>query len=93
MFHHEILSREDNETIKKIYTKQKEDKTRGDWVTLLEADFQFIGIDLKEEEICSITKSEYKEKIKSLIKLKNQQKLRSLQLIWQKKQLIHILNQ
>ena len=68
MYHHEILSRDDNETIKKIYTKQKEDKTRGDWVTLLEADFQFIGIDLKEEEICSITKSEYKEKIKSLLK-------------------------
>ena len=69
MFHHEIVSREDNETIKKIYIKQKEDKTRGDWITLLEADFKFIGIDLKEEEICSRTKSEYKENIKSLIKI------------------------
>ena len=68
MFHHEILSREDHETIKKIYMKQKEDKTKGDWITLLEENFKFIGIDIKEEEICSIPKSEYKEKIKSLIK-------------------------
>ena len=29
MFHHEILSREENETIKKIYMKQKEEKPKG----------------------------------------------------------------
>ena len=68
MFHHEILSREDNETIKKIYLKQKEERTKGDWISLLEEDFKFIGIELKEEEICSLPKSDYKEKIKTLIK-------------------------
>ena len=68
MFLHEILSREDNETIKKIYMKHKEDKSKGDWITLLEEDLKFIGINIKEEEICSIPKSEHKEKIRSLIK-------------------------
>ena len=43
--------------------KQKEDKTKGDQNTLLEDDFKFIGIDMKEEEICSIPKSKYKEKV------------------------------
>ena len=28
-------------------------------------DFKFIGIELKEEEICSLPKSDYKEKIKT----------------------------
>ena len=68
MFHHEILSRDENETIRKIYFKQKEDKVKGDWITLLEEDFRFIGIEMKEEEISSIPKSDYKDKIKALIR-------------------------
>ena len=63
MYHHEILSREDSETIKKIYMKQKTDRVRGDWIKLLEQDFQFIGIEMKENEISATPKSEYKLKI------------------------------
>ena len=67
MYHHEILSREDSETIKKIYMKQKTDRVRGDWIKLLEQDFQFIGIEMKENEISATPKSEYKLKIKALV--------------------------
>ena len=35
MFHHSILTRDQDETIHKIYTKQKEDSHRGDWYLLL----------------------------------------------------------
>ena len=68
MFHLEILSRDDNETIKKIYIKQKGERIKGDWINLLEEDFRFIGIEMKEEEISSIPKSEYKDQIKALIR-------------------------
>ena len=36
MFHHDILKRDDQETIGKIYMKHKEDPLKGDWFTLIE---------------------------------------------------------
>ena len=42
MYHHHIITREDTETIKKIYNKQKEDPIKGDWVELVKKDF-FLG--------------------------------------------------
>ena len=53
LYHHEILSRGEDETISKIYMKQKEDLTKGDWIELLLKDFAFIGIDMNEDEIRS----------------------------------------
>jgi hypothetical protein len=67
MFHHEILSRDNDETIKKIYLKQKQHSVKGDWIRLLEKDFDFIGIQMKEEEIEATPKSQYKKHIKALI--------------------------
>ena len=43
-YHHDMLSTKDNKTIKKMYIKQKEDKTKDDLITLLEEDVKFIGI-------------------------------------------------
>ena len=51
MFHHNILARDHDETIHKIYTKQKEEYTKGDLYQLLKKDFDFIGIDVNEEII------------------------------------------
>ena len=68
IYHHEILSRGEDETIKKIYMKQKRDRIKGDWIDLLEKDFAFIGLDINEEEIRSIPRREYKLKIKALVK-------------------------
>ena len=51
MYHHFILTRDEKETIHKIYKKQKEEFVKGDWYQLLKADFQFINIVMKEEKI------------------------------------------
>jgi hypothetical protein len=67
MYHHHILSRSSNETIRKICMKQKEDPLVGDWYSLLIEDFKFIGIEINEEEIQKTSKVEYKKKIKKLI--------------------------
>ena len=83
LYHHNILNREENETIKKIYRKQKESSVKGDWYNLLMKDFQFIGIDMDEDGISRTSKEEYKKKIKLLVqkaafdyymKLKNEHK-------------------
>ena len=67
MYHHHILSRDENETIKKVYNKQKENFTKGDWYQLLKKDFEFIGIEINEDDIRLTPKNAYKKKIKQLV--------------------------
>ena len=67
MYHHHIITREDTETIKKIYNKQKEDPIKGDWVELVKKDFLFLGIEMNESDIKSSSKEEYKKKINQLL--------------------------
>ena len=68
MYHHHIPARDQNETINKIYNKQKEETTKGDWYELLMKDFKFIEDDMIEEAIKSTTKQEFKNKIKKQVK-------------------------
>ena len=65
MYHHHILKRGKEETIQKIYYKQKEDTFKGDWLELLKKDFEFIGEEI--DEIASVPTSEYKVQIKKLV--------------------------
>ena len=67
LYHHHILTREDTETIKKIYYKQKEAQIKGDWLELVKKDFLFLGIEMNESEIKLTNKLEYKKKIKRLL--------------------------
>ena len=93
MFHHHILTREKSELIQKVYFKQKETKTKGDWLQLIEEDFEFIGEQMDEEKIKSTPKEEYRKLIKEkvekaafsqLIELKNRSKTKMKDLHYQK---------
>ena len=68
MFHHHILTREDNETIKKVYMKQKESNLKGDWYRMIVSDFEFIEEAIDEEVIKNIQKEDYRVLINSKIK-------------------------
>jgi hypothetical protein len=68
LYHQHILTRDDSETIKKIYFKQKEEPCRGDWYKIIQRDFQFLGIKMDENVIINTPKLVYKKFIKSLIK-------------------------
>ena len=68
MYYHHILSRDENETIYKIYKKQKEDHVKGDWFQLLQKDFDFIGIKMDEEKIKATSKSAYKRAMKLFVR-------------------------
>ena len=56
MFHHEILTRDENETLRKVYNKQKEEPLKLDWYTLLEKDFTFLGTSMDEEKSVELQK-------------------------------------
>ena len=51
MYHHHILSLDENETVRKMYNKQKQTNSKGDWYDLLLKDFKFIGKDIKIPDI------------------------------------------
>ena len=67
MYHHHILTRNENETILKIYKKQKEDHVKGDWYQLLKEDFIFVENELNDEEIKKIPKETYKKIVKKMV--------------------------
>ena len=67
MYHHHILLRDNSETIKKIYEKQKTNYVKGDWFQLLLKDFEFINKEMDEKEISEMSKDMYKKIVKELI--------------------------
>ena len=68
MYHHHLLSLDREETIRKIYDKQKLEPLKGDWIQLLKNDFEFMGVEVDEHEIMKTPKNVYRQKIKSLIR-------------------------
>ena len=48
LYHYHIYTREDFETIKKVYLKQIESPSKGDWINLVQSDFSFIEVDFNE---------------------------------------------
>ena len=67
LYHYHIITRDDKETLKKIYNKQKEDSIKGDWYELIKKDFLFLGIEINENDIKSTNKEAYKKKINQLL--------------------------
>jgi hypothetical protein len=67
MYHFHIITRDDSETIKKVYLKQKEASVKGDWIHLLAQDFEFIQEEQKDDEIVKLGKKEYFRHIKSKV--------------------------
>ena len=63
IYHHHIITRNENETIRKIYNKQKESVCKGDWYETLMNDFEFIGEVMNDEIIMKIDKIQYKKLI------------------------------
>jgi hypothetical protein len=69
MYLHHILGLERDEMVRKIYEKQKEAPLKGDWFKLIQKDFEFMEIDLDEEEIKRTPRETYRKKINELIKI------------------------
>ena len=67
MYHHHIITREDHETIKKIYNKQASSPLKGDWYQMLLLDFEFIGEEKCDNKISSLSKEQYRKWLKSKI--------------------------
>ena len=67
MYHHYIIGRDNDEIIKKIYIKQKEEYLKGDWFQTLKTDFDTIKEDLEDDRISQIPKEVYRKYIKQKV--------------------------
>ena len=67
MYHYHILTRDDEETIKKIYNRQKVSHMKEDWYMMLVKDFDFIQTVQDDEQIRKIAKHEYLKYVKSKV--------------------------
>ena len=68
IYHQNILKREDNELIRRIYTEQLKNPTDGDFVKLIEDDFRLIKEVQNDVTIQNTNVSMYKTLIKTKIK-------------------------
>ena len=59
MYHYYLVTRKNNELIKKVYTKQKENSIKGDWFRTLQDDFKFIGEEINNDKIATFTNHKY----------------------------------
>ena len=68
MYLQTILKRSDEELTKKVYNAQKKNPLEGDWLKLIQNDFQKLGIEINESDISNCTKSQYKIMVKSSLR-------------------------
>ena len=66
MFHHHIISRDEKETINKVYLKQIDDHSKGDWYKMILKDFELIS---EDEKVRNTNKEEYRKIIKEKVKI------------------------
>ena len=67
LYLHNILQKDENEMIRKIYNIQKENPTNGDFSELVKQDMITIGLDINEDELMKIPKSRFKRIVKQKI--------------------------
>ena len=63
-----ILSRDENELIRRVYTTQKLSSNNGDWIGLVTQDKQQLGIDMSDEEIQGVSKDVFKRYVTTKVK-------------------------
>ena len=64
-----ILSREETELIRRVYTTQKMSNSGGDWVNILDSDKNELGISLTDQEIQGVSKNVFKNYVNSKVRI------------------------
>ena len=68
LYHHNILKRDSNELVRRIYEEQIRNPSKGDFIELIKSDFQTISEVQDDKKIANTTKNNYKKYIKNCIR-------------------------
>ena len=55
-----IITRADSELIKRVYSAQKQNPSKGYFINLVKTDFEFIGVTLVEAKFCQMKQAQLK---------------------------------
>ena len=80
MYLHHILTREENELIKRVYKSQLIKPTKNDWVNTISNDKKEMGINLTDEQIKSYSKKKFKKFVKQKIDIECMQYLNNIKM-------------
>ena len=78
-FFHNILKREEDELVKRVYNAQKENPSKGDWVHIIKEDMELINLNMNENEISLLSKNEFKKHVKLCVKSASFTALKAIQ--------------
>ena len=65
---YEILTRDKNELVRRVFLAQVENPSKGDFIKLVEEDFKMIGEQINFDIIGQMTKTQFKKHIKEKVK-------------------------
>ena len=87
-----ILKRNQNELVRRVYIAQRNNPTEGDYCSLVEEDFKHVNISLTENAIIAMNEDQYKSYLKKHVKLTAFNYLRKIQEPHTKVNQIHYTN-
>ena len=64
IFFHNILKREENELVKRVYKAQKENPSKGNWIHTIKEDMELINLNMNEILISLLSKNQFKKHVK-----------------------------
>lgn len=67
MYFHTLLNKDSDELTQKILKKQESEPTKGDFITLIKNDMEYLGINYDINELQTYGKDEFKVKVKNEI--------------------------
>jgi hypothetical protein len=65
---HNIVSRDRGELVKRVYTEQKTNPSKGDWCHMVQSDMAMIGLNMSETQISITPKHHFKLLVKRCVK-------------------------
>ena len=75
----EVISRNDEELVKRVFIAQSEKPSPGDFVNLVATDFESIGEKLNINAVCAMKREEFKKHIKKRLKQSSLEELTKIQ--------------
>ena len=79
MYLQEIVKRQENELVSRVYTAMKEEPQPSDWCELVKQDFENINLHISENLIKQMSKKEYKDIVSNKVRESTFKSLRTLQ--------------
>jgi hypothetical protein len=65
---HNIVSRDASELVKRVYSEQKANPSKGDWCHMVQRDMEMIGLDMTEAQISIMKKHQFKLIVKRCVR-------------------------